>query len=541
LKNYIFLTLIIISYQVKSQRFLDEILTESMSGDSTSLSIKNEIINNKKGTYIDSIIGTVKFIPPHLLIKNFEKDSSGKFLIIKNLSFINCKFPDALILANFRLEGELFFDNCTFPNGIVLSNLDGNKIKFSNNTLNKLNIDKLSVHRFKMDGDKVNESIEINGSSFYKELDIDVSAKDFWLTNNLFKVPKPSINLQHPNLFNSGKPTQIITVNIENLESVEIGDNQFPSKNDFDIVSFRFPSSQIGDIGIFNNTFGGIFELEGKSEFLNMFGNNFNKVDFSNFSFPEFNTVIVWKDISGKRLANVYNTGNPKEYIPKADLQEYFDQMNIDNEHESWTPQFYFGETEKELMAKWFFDNHVSVYYRIYQSYRSLGRLEDANSVYVEMKNIENGRLKYLYQSAGGFRNYFRWKLSSLLKIYTDYGTDPSLAIVNSMYVILIFGVFYFFFPSEWDVTSKSKLIQDFKDFTQKNDKGYIRPFLSMLLGFIISLINALTLSLNAFTTLGFGRIPAKGLAKYVCIIQGFIGWFLLSIFTVALINQVLA
>ena len=84
-------------------------------------------------------------------------------------------------------------------------------------------------------------------------------------------------------------------------------------------------------------------------------------------------------------------------------------------------------------------------------------------------------------------------------------------------------------------------IIKDFKDFTQKNDKGYIRPFLSMLLGFIISLINALTLSLNAFTTLGFGRIPAKGLAKYVCVIQGFIGWFLLSIFTVALINQVLA
>jgi len=38
----------------------------------------------------------------------------------------------------------------------------------------------------------------------------------------------------------------------------------------------------------------------------------------------------------------------------------------------------------------------------------------------------------------------------------------------------------------------------------------------------------------------GFGTIPTRGLARYVCIIQGFIGWFLLSIFTVALINQVL-
>jgi hypothetical protein len=35
-------------------------------------------------------------------------------------------------------------------------------------------------------------------------------------------------------------------------------------------------------------------------------------------------------------------------------------------------------------------------------------------------------------------------------------------------------------------------------------------------------------------------QIDSATIAKYVCIIQGFIGWFLLSIFTVALINQVL-
>jgi len=57
----------------------------------------------------------------------------------------------------------------------------------------------------------------------------------------------------------------------------------------------------------------------------------------------------------------------------------------------------------------------------------------------------------------------------------------------------------------------------------------------------LIKALNALTLSVNAFTTLGFGDIPTRGLARYVAIIQGFIGWFLLSIFSVALINQVLA
>jgi hypothetical protein len=107
--------------------------------------------------------------------------------------------------------------------------------------------------------------------------------------------------------------------------------------------------------------------------------------------------------------------------------------------------------------------------------------------------------------------------------------------------VICVFGVFYFFFPSDWDKTSKAMLLQQFKDFIEKNEKGYVKPFFKMLGGCSLSLLNALTLSLNAYTTLGFGNIPTHGIARYACVIQGFIGWFMLSIFTVALINQVLA
>ena len=63
---------------------------------------------------------------------------------------------------------------------------------------------------------------------------------------------------------------------------------------------------------------------------------------------------------------------------------------------------------------------------------------------------------------------------------------------------------------------------------------------LYLLYVLFIRALNAITLSLNAFSTLGFGEIPTKGLARYVAIIQGFIGWFLLSIFLVSLIGQIL-
>lgn len=58
-------------------------------------------------------------------------------------------------------------------------------------------------------------------------------------------------------------------------------------------------------------------------------------------------------------------------------------------------------------------------------------------------------------------------------------------------------------------------------------------------LGFVRSL-NSITLSINVFSTLGFGAIPVNGISRYITILEGFIGWFLLSIFSVSLISQML-
>jgi len=52
--------------------------------------------------------------------------------------------------------------------------------------------------------------------------------------------------------------------------------------------------------------------------------------------------------------------------------------------------------------------------------------------------------------------------------------------------------------------------------------------------------LNSLILSINTFTTLGFGDIPVVGISRYVAILEGFLGWFLLSIFSVSLISQIL-
>lgn len=55
-----------------------------------------------------------------------------------------------------------------------------------------------------------------------------------------------------------------------------------------------------------------------------------------------------------------------------------------------------------------------------------------------------------------------------------------------------------------------------------------------------IRAINAFALSLNAFVTLGYGEIQAIGIARYLAVLEGALGWFLLSIFSVSLISQIL-
>jgi hypothetical protein len=55
-----------------------------------------------------------------------------------------------------------------------------------------------------------------------------------------------------------------------------------------------------------------------------------------------------------------------------------------------------------------------------------------------------------------------------------------------------------------------------------------------------IRIFDAFTMSLNSFSTLGYGDLPRSEGMRYLSIIEGFLGWFLLSIFSVSLISQII-
>lgn len=263
------------------------------------------------------------------------------------------------------------------------------------------------------------------------------------------------------------------------------------------------------------------------------------KLDITDVVLSAKNNELSWSDMANFKMAATEHKVDVANNAPYHDdplglWERYFAQAT------DLYYDVYYGETDKELANEKLFQELISSYYRLYKVFKENGQVKDANQVYVEMKDVELRELSFKWKNEKGFENWINWRLNRLLRFYTDYGTNPSKAINISVFVLLIFAVFYFFFPSEWDTKSKGQLILDYRTFVDKNDAGYIRPFIMLSLGFGKSLLNALTLSLNSFVTLGFGTIPTTGIARYVCILQGFLGWFLLSIFTASLINQVM-
>lgn len=269
------------------------------------------------------------------------------------------------------------------------------------------------------------------------------------------------------------------------------------------------------------------------------------------------------------------------------------------------------------------FNKMISVYSKLMNIFKIQGDTRSGNLCYIEKKELETRRLRYLYNKESNLNNFFQYKINDFLSFFCDYGTNPAKSTVISVYVILFFALIYFIFPSQKDnlqlerlvkkmqYLSKyvvknaenerikdrknKKILQDLQQLHyflhQSNEKlpsifrvigkpfyylslfyyklnrwfienyylqqrnwqatdkktrflnGFIISFYFFIFvssGFLMRSLNAITLSLNSFVTLGYGEISARGVSRYLAVLEGLIGWFLLGIFSVSLISQML-
>ncbi len=493
-----------------SQIAIDIFLNNKEEINYKNIEFVNDLPNKGAEVFITSYSypeGPIKIyggFKEYLELIKVPKDSTGKF-------YSNCK--------------KIIFEECTFENDIRFSNINFNGIvSFVNNNFPNKSEDYVGIYGQLFGGALLIDSCSFIGFELLER--IENSYRFFLKFNNSIVSDYFSVELQ--------KSTS------------ELKKSTF--KSNYNIIQIHKESILKIDSCIYNQLFIETYDID----FLtisNCVINNSSK-DFSNiYAHAEdieiknniFDSNIKIYLIDGKYYI-ADNQINKELALSISEIKKnsYIDLGSLKNlDFGIYRKDEYYNATSKnQIKDDIGFKKYLRINKTLYDFFKDAGDIKSANSCFVRIKEIENNKLKFIYDDNPSFQNFFSLYLNRLLKFYTNYGTDPSRALVVSVYIILIFAVLYFFFPSDWDITSKTKLISNFKDFVEKNDKGYIKPFLFLIYGLLISSINAIMLSLNAFTTLGFGNIPTHGIGRYICILQGFIGWFLLSVFTVALFNQ---
>jgi len=389
----------------------------------------------------------------------------------------------------------------------------------------------------------IDSEFYIQGNTFkdggYVGVTMSNGFSDFDISENTFEPMNSDLPLYNPDSTQSHVfKAQFHVVHYTPITQWVMENNIFQPGTEEEMVHLE---GEVGTLSMTENDFGTTLVMNiSIGKHWGFRDNTFRKkIDITDVVLAAKNNELTWDELAGFKMAATVHMSDIANNAP-----DYRDTTGLWSAHFKQGTELYYdvyyGETDKELEDEKSFQELISSYYRIYKIFKENGQVKDANRAYVEMKDVELRELSFKWKNEGGFENWINWRLNRLLRFYTDYGTNPSKAISISVFVVLIFSVFYFFFPSEWDTKSKGQLLQDYRIFVDKNDKGYARPFINLSLGFGKSLLNAMTLSLNSFVTLGFGSIPTTGLARYVCILQGFLGWFLLSIFTASLINQVM-
>ncbi len=169
-------------------------------------------------------------------------------------------------------------------------------------------------------------------------------------------------------------------------------------------------------------------------------------------------------------------------------------------------------------------DFEKSEQYRILkENFRNTGQYNDEDEAYVKFKRNE---LKYLHKQRlkqGGVKAIFaypiKWGQQLLFDKMGNYATSP-LRVLFSMFVIYVFFSFLFLLMIH---TGHGDLKPGFDPPEQMSE---------LSLSFYHSAIT--------FLTIGYGDYSPWGIIRFISSVEGFVGLFMMSYFTVAFVRKIL-
>ena len=486
----------------------------------------------------------------------------------KKLNFVGCAFdmPLRFLDCSTTTSYPLLFENCTVGNNLTFEHtfdqmaaimLKGNL--FEKQLIISANVTQLTINHCRFIADSLLFSKMDEERTHYQLEASFIGVGDWKMDYCSFTAPGMS------NVFSV------------DLESSEIGK--------LSLFSNRMSSINFTDAGVEKALLIDSLEIQ-------------NYIGIQNFDFPEANTNIPWDNLKGQKLAlfqtelstlivpyqaktetqlgktlmyndliSMYKKFN-KLYLERGDIQSangsYVEIKEIETSRQEYIQKVnpstsnyinlllnkvlsYFSDYAtnpgKSVKRAWelllfftllymlTFSEWDGMNYNYYlQQFRMFARYitttEEIKDIYLKKENPDIDLMHEIRE------DYLR-KHKKVPKAIVLFGEPLHLLGRLRMVMMPRLITFFNFQKDDWEsLNTKRKVWSGLMIFF------IIISFIAYVL--VVKFFNGFIMSLNSFVVIGFGALPEKGLAMYICIIEGIIGWFLLTIFTITLFSQVL-
>ncbi len=321
-------------------------------------------------------------------------------------------------------------------------------------------------------------------------------------------------------------------------------------KQPFGMSRFNFPKdntsfnwSQIDSVGI------GLYTSFDQPPFTNKTDTIFSNIDNYNelkSSYQKFHSMYRTQgDIESAnacliQLKNMETGKYHQLYQQNPDIYSWFNWRF--NQFLKYFSEYGTNPVQSLIISMWAILIFAAVYFFFYSDWDGINR-----SFLIK----QHRKIMQYFRSEQRLEDFYTENFIEDFKIFADYKKEMKESRVEVPFFIIMPGKpLYLLSMIRHKIATfmyrRTELLQGRWVDLKPSRKVFVG--LTVILSIVIYLLclglvralNSTTLSINAFSTLGFGAIPVKGISRYITILEGFLGWFLLSIFSVSLISQML-
>ncbi len=520
-------------------------------------SIKPSSPGAKRIYFYDCDFNTGKKAPLILEGWEFRKMNMIGCKLKTDFSFENCKQSGRYPM---RFENNVFYDNLQFEGKDSLTSVQFLNCRFGKQLLVETKPGEFEMDECVFDADTLKFGRSIEGRTLFQLSFAGQKAEDITITNTIFR--------------NNG---------LNNL------------------YSLSFEGAEVEKITLLNNKMASIdfTDIQVEKSILIDSLNVSGFIGVQNFDFPESNTNIPWYNIAGEKLA-IFQFSESDQIIPYQaktknqllntllynDLVSAYNKFNtiyhsrgdIYSANRSYVEIKTIETRRQKYLLEEQWDLNVYINYKLnvflsdFSDFATNPGKSLLKSVWVLIiftvlymltySKWDDMDYNYFIVQYSRFSQYLKEKPNNIKDVYgEDYEKQfKEIESLEEKYiqagkkapvVIRLMGNLLYHL-GKFRYTIMPGLIRffNFRPGKWKITNG-INKVLTVILISVISIlffayvlvvkfIASFMISLNCFVVVGFGNLPENGFAKYFSVIEGILGWFLLTIFTITLLSQVL-